>query len=180
MRGPAQIKPWLSADELLAWVREARDKNSYQKRLAVWLTYLGPFHARDVANMLGVSRQSVWLWIGQYNKHGPTALDGKGRGGRHWAFLTWEEEESLLEPFRQKAVRGEWVTAVSMWPEISKTVGHEVSLGYVYKLLHRHGWRKLGPRPRHVKSDPDLQEDFKKNCPPPSRKSPGLSPQKPR
>jgi len=167
MRRPTQIEPWLNPDELLIWVREAPDRDSYQKRLAIWLTYLGPFHAHEVAQMLGVSRQAIWLWLGQYNRHGPSALARQGRGGRRWAFLTWEEEDSLLEMFRQQAARGDVVTAVSMWPEISKAVGREVSLAYVYKLLHRHGWRKLGPRPQHVKSDPQAQEDFKKNCPPP-------------
>jgi transposase len=133
---------------------------------------LGPFHAHDVANMLGVSRQAVWLWVGQFNKHGPSALERMGRGGRRWAFLTWEEEESILEPFRQRAAQGELVTAVSMWPEISKAVGREISLAYVYKLLHRHGWRKLGPRPHHVKSNRQVQNEFKKNCPQSSKHSP--------
>ena len=130
MRKPAQIEPWLTPDELLIWVREAPDRDSYQKRLAIWLTHLGPFHAHDVAQMLGVSRQAVWLWLGQYNRHGPSGLERQGRGGRRWAFLTWEEEESLLAPFRQRAARGEVVTAVSMWPEISKAVDREVSLVY--------------------------------------------------
>ena len=130
MRKPAQIEPWLTPDELLIWVREAPDRDSYQKRLAIWLTHLGPFHAHDVAQMLGVSRQAVWLWLGQYNRHGPSGLERQGRGGRRWALLTWEEEESLLAPFRHRAARGEVVTAVSMWPEISKAVDREVSLVY--------------------------------------------------
>jgi len=25
-----------------------------------------------------------------------------------------------------------------------------------------HGWRKIGPRPRHVKANSEIQEDFKK------------------
>jgi transposase len=154
----------LSTEELQVWVREAPDRDAYQKRLSVWLTYIGPYHAHQVAEMLGVSRQAVWLWIGQYNRHGPSALERPGRGGRRWSFLTWKEEEDLLKPYRQKAAQGELVTAVAMWPEISKAVGRKVSLAYVYRLLHRHGWRKLGPRPRHVKSDPSRQEEFKKKA----------------
>jgi transposase len=164
MRRPAQIEPWLSADELLFWVRGAPDRDSYQKRLAVWLTFIGPFHAHEVANILGVSKQAVWLWMGQYNQKGPEGLERSGRGGRRWAFLSWEKEEEVLATFRERAAKGEVVTASSMRPEISKAVGQEVSLAYVFKLLHRHGWRKLGPRPRHVKSDRQAQEAFKKNC----------------
>lgn len=85
MRKPAQIKSWLTPEELLSWLKEAPTVEAYQKRLAVWLTYIGPFHAQEVAKMLGVSKQAVWLWLGQYNKHGPDALDRKGRGGRRWS-----------------------------------------------------------------------------------------------
>jgi transposase len=59
---------------------------------------------------------------------------------------------------------GEIVSATAIWPAISKAMGRKVSLAYVYRLLHRHGWRKLGPRPRHVKANITAQEDFKKNC----------------
>lgn len=175
MRKPTQVKPWLSSDELLVWIRGAADRDSYQKRLAIWLTFIGPFHAHEVAGMLGVSTQAIWLWLGQYNKHGPSALDRQGRGGRRWAFLSFEEEEILLQPFRRRAAQGEIVTAKAMWPEISQTIGREVSLAFVYKLLHRHGWRKLGPRPRHVKSNPEVQDDFKKNSPVSSKNSPKAS-----
>jgi transposase len=165
MRGPAQVESWLSAEELLVWLREAPDRDAYQKRLAVWLTFIGPFHAHEVANMLGVSRQAIWLWIGQYNKNGPAGLERSGGGGRRWSYLSWREEEEILRPFRERAALGEVVTATAMWPQISKAMDQEVSLAYIYKLLHRHGWRKLGPRPRHVKSDIQAQESFKKNYP---------------
>jgi hypothetical protein len=46
MRKPAQVAGWLSDLELLEWVRESPDVGSYQKRLAIWLTVMGPFHAR--------------------------------------------------------------------------------------------------------------------------------------
>lgn len=175
MRNPARIEPWLSADELLVWVREAPDRDAYQKRLAIWLTVIGPFHAHEIAQMLGASKQAVWLWVGQYNKHGPEGLGRSGRGGRRWSYLSREEEEELLAVFRDRAARGDMVTATAIWPEISKALGREVSLGYVYKLLHRHGWRKLGPRPRHVKSNREVQEAFKKNSPKPSKKRPPVS-----
>ena len=82
MRRPAQIKPWISPEEMMVWVREAPGRDAYQKRLAIWLTHIGPFHAHQVADMLCVSKQAVWLWIGQYNRQGPEGLHRQGRGGR--------------------------------------------------------------------------------------------------
>jgi transposase len=163
MRKPAQIESWLTPEELLSWLKEAPTVEAYQKRLVVWLTYIGPFHAQEIANMLGVSKQAVWLWLGQYNKNGPTGLGRKGRGGRRWSLISWEEEAALLKSLENRAVEGQLLTAKQLLPEVSQSVGHEVSLGYVYALLRRHRWRKLGPRPRHVKAKREIQEEFKKN-----------------
>jgi transposase len=170
MRSPAQIEPWLSPEEMSVWIREAPTKSEYQKRLAIGLTLIGPFHARKAADLLQVSVQAVWLWVSQYNKNGPSGLKRAGRGGRRWSFLTWAEEEALLDSLREQAARGDVITAPSLLAKIREVVGREVSLDYVYRLLHRHGWRKLGPRPLHVKADPGRQEDFKKTSAPFSRK----------
>ena len=65
MRRPARIKPWLSEEEFLVWIREAVSREAYQKRLAISLTQIGPFQAEEIAKMLGVSKQAIWLWVGQ-------------------------------------------------------------------------------------------------------------------
>lgn len=161
MRPPAKLEPWFSADQLVAWMQEAADKASYQRRLAVWLTHLGPFPAAEVAAMLGVSKQAVWKWISEYNQRGPDGLDREGRGGRRWGLLSEEQEKAVLERFAARARSGDIVSAKQLLPEICKAAGREVSLAYVYKLLHRQQWRKLAPRPRHVNQDPAAQAAFK-------------------
>ena len=164
------IEPWLSEVELLEWLRQAQSRAEYQRRLAVWLTSLRRFPAHEVATLLGISTQAVWLWIGQYNRQGPAGLQRKGRGGRRWAFLTLDQEQDLLATLQEKAGQGKVITAKQIYRRVCRAVGKEVSLDYVYRLLHRHGWRKLGPRPRHVQSDPQVQAEFKKNSRNSSRK----------
>src|ERR1017187_7424115 len=88
MRKTSLIRPWLSEKQLQAWVREARSREDYQKRLAIWLTVTGPFPAHRVASLLVVSKQAVWLWISQYNRLGPDGLQRQGRGGRRRAYLS--------------------------------------------------------------------------------------------
>lgn len=112
--------------------------------------------------MLQVSQPAVWLWVSQYNSEGPKGLERKGRGGRRWSYLSWVEEEALLDSFRERVNRGEVITAKHIYPVICEQIGKEISLDYVYGLLHRHGWRKIAPRPRHVKADRQVQEEFKK------------------
>jgi Winged helix-turn helix len=45
-----------------------------------------------------------------------------------------------------------------------KAIGHATSDSTVYNLLHRHGWRKLMPRPFHPKRDLAAQNAFKKTA----------------
>jgi transposase len=163
MRLPAQIEPWLSTVDLQVWVREAPDKGAYQRRLAIGLTSVCRLPAHRVAESLCVSTQAVWLWIAQYNQQGPEGLRRTGRGGRRWAWLAWEQEERFLQARQEAAGRGQILTAPQLRAGLEKLTGRQVSLAYVYRLLHRHGWRKLGPRPRHPQAQPTVQEEFKKN-----------------
>ncbi len=43
--------------------------------------------------------------------------------------------------------------------------GQAVARSTVYRLLERHGWRKVVPRPRHPKADIAAQATFKKTLP---------------
>jgi len=147
----------------MAWVKEAPDKAAYQRRLAVWLTHTGPFPAHRVAELLAVSTQAVWKWLGEYNTVGPGGLDRKGRGGRRWGLMTLEEERAFLARHLAQAEGGDLLTAKQLRPALSKAVGQEVSLDYVYGLLHRHQWRKLTPRPHHAQQDAVAAAEFKKN-----------------
>ena len=42
------------------------------------------------------------------------------------------------------------------------TLGRPVAASVVWRLLARHGWRKVAPDTRHPKSDPAAQEAWKK------------------
>lgn len=82
------------------------------------------------------------------------------RGRRH-ASLSGEEEKQFLTPFFAQAERGEIATVAQIQHAFEDKVGCEVDDSTIYRLLHRHGWRKLMPRPRHPKADQHTQEHFK-------------------
>jgi transposase len=139
-----------------------QDAPEYQRRLSIWLAYLEHWPAHRIARVLGVSVPAIWQWVSQYNNQGPGGLLRRGRGGRRWAFLSLEQEARLLADLQEQAGRGQVLTAKQVMPRLRQAAGRKVSLDYVYRLLHRHGWRKLAPRPAHVKADLELQEAFKK------------------
>jgi len=170
MRLPARIEPGLCREDLQVWVRAAPDKGTYQRRLAIWLTGVCPLAAHRVAESLCVSKQAVWLWITPYNQQGPEGLRRTGRGGRRWAGLSWKQEERFLKERPEAASRGQILTAPQLRAGLEKLTGRRVSRAYVYGLLHRHGWRKLEPRPRHPPAQSAVQERFQKNFPRSSQK----------
>ena len=141
MRKPASIRPSFSDEELEAWVRAARNQGEYQRRLAVWMTRIGPFPAHRVAELLCVSKQAVWAWIGQYNRMGPEGLQRPGRGGRRNAVLTVTQEVELLDRLQKRAQDGFAPTASQVQQEVSKLTRRDVSISYVYRLFDRIGWR---------------------------------------
>jgi transposase len=101
---------------------------------------------------------------------GATVADRPGKGGRRRQNLTPEEEAKFLEPFFQGAKRGGILVVGEIHRALETRLGRKVPLSSVYNLLHRHGWRKLVPAKRHVSADVELQEEWKKNSGPPSRK----------
>jgi len=89
-------------------------------------------------------------------------LIGQGRGGRRRANLSLEAEEQLLRHFFEKANRGEVLVVNEVKAVYEGAVGHRVPKSTVYRMLARHGWRKIAPRPRHPKADPQKVTSFKK------------------
>jgi transposase len=154
MRRPALIHTWLSRERLQAWVRKARSREEYQKRLAIWMTLTGPFPAHRVASLLVVSKQAVWLWVSQYNQLGPDGLQRRGRGGRHRAYLSLSQEAALLMSLQKRAQQGEPATARQVQEEVSQATHINISISYIYRLFDRIGWRKLGARTRHSRVSP--------------------------
>ena len=76
--------------------------------------------------------------------------------------LRLEEERQLLAPFWARAETGEIATAAEIQRAFEARIGHEVADSTIYRLLARHGWRKLMPRPTHPKASKEAQQQFKK------------------
>src|SRR5258706_2924600 len=112
MRPPPILHDWLTPREIAAWVREAHDKETHQRRLAISLVVCERKHVPTVARILHVSTRTVWRWLGQYDAAGPDAVLARQRGGRRHSYLSWTEEKALLHRFRARALRGEIVAAI--------------------------------------------------------------------
>jgi transposase len=136
----------------------------YRKRwLIIYNALVDPREAKDIAKHTGVSVKTVHKLISTYNRLGMAAVETPGKGGRRNEYLTCEEEKELLTPFFELAKKGELTTVAQIKQAFEKQVGHEVDETTIYRLLNRHEWRKLVPRPFHPKADKEEQKLFQQN-----------------
>ena len=161
-----EIFSHLTSDEIKERMLSSKSRQQFQRWQVIYIIVMKGFGAEMTADIVGVSKGTVHQWVHQYNNKGPTALNLQGRGGRRKSLLSWTEEETILEEMKAKAECGQVVIARTIRTRVEKELGREVSKDYTYDLLHRHGWRKISPRPRHPKGDTFVQEEFKKKYQP--------------
>jgi transposase len=74
-----------------------------------------------------------------------------------------EQEEDFLVPWLEQAQAGSILVVSPLRAALAQQLGQPMKASVVYRLLARHGWRKVAPDTRHPKSDPQIQAAWKKN-----------------
>jgi len=131
---------------------------------AVLLPALFGATLEQTAAVLGVGRATVARLQTAFRKQRatlPTAA--RNWGGRRQALLTPEEESAFLQPWLASAATGNLVVVSPIRAALAQRLGQPVKPSVVYRLLARHGWRKVAPDTRHPQSKPEVQEAWKKN-----------------
>lgn len=85
---------------------------------------------------------------------------------RNRAHADLAREAQVLDEVLADAAQGGVVVIPRLKPAIEAKLGKSMALSGVYRMLARHGWRKLAPDTRHPKGDPVAREEWKKNSPP--------------
>jgi len=156
------IREHVEPSQILRQMRDSETREQFQRWQAIYLVAKG-LRVEQAAEYIGVAKGTIYQWIFQYNHQGPESFSLQGRGGRRFGMMSVEEEAGLLDSIRAEAERGEIVGTFWLRELVEKKLGRKVSKDYLYDLLHRHGWRKVVPRPRHPNADLEKQEEFKKN-----------------
>ena len=152
----------LTLEQVKEKLKAAKDVAHFHRWLIVYNALIAPRNASEIAHLLAVSASQVHKVIALYNREGPNALETQGPGGRYREYLSIQEERVFLAPFFARAEAGELATIKQIHQAFEAHVGKQVHASTIYRLLDRHGWRKLMPRPRHPKADSQAQEQFKK------------------
>jgi transposase len=153
-------KPTIAA--LADRLKKASSHAEYQRIQCVLIRATLGGSAAQIAQLLGWSTATVHVIQSRWAKEGDTLFDLRGRGGRRNQHLSPAQEDQLLAPFTAKAQAGGLLHVSEIKQAMEKKVGNAVAPSTVYRMLDRHGWRKVIPRPRHPKADMQAQDAFKK------------------
>ena len=156
----------------LAMIANARTVEELRQAQAVVLPLHCGLSLEQTAQVIG--RSLTWTCrLRNRFLSGETVGDGQRlrRGGRQRQNMTVEQERAALAPYLERARKGGILVVPQLKGELEAKLGRTMALSSVYNLLHRHGWRKLAPDKRHPQSDPQAQEDWKKNSPRNSKRS---------
>ena len=129
--------------------KSTRDKQQ-DKRLEVLELRCKGMTQKEIAEKTGFHRSHVSNLLKKYFEEGITSVAEKHYSGNR-RNLSYEEEEAILAPFREKAIKGEMVEISAIETAYRGAVGHSIGGSQIYYVLHRHGWRKVMPRSRHPK-----------------------------
>ena len=119
------------------------------------------YNVEEIAKLTQFSTGHVRRIWGAYFKDGVDALLTKPRGGRRHCFLSQSDEQALLEEHAEAGSDGLIVEIDALHKSLCERVGKSVALSTTYRLAHRHGWRKIAPRPFHINRNEKQAEYFK-------------------
>ena len=133
--------------------KKNKDKRAEKRLYALELRAAGK-SAVEVSAATGFHRAYISQLTAKYRARKIEAISGNHYGGNR-RNMSVEEEASLLEPFREKAEKGQIVEVSEIRSSYEQAVGHRTGGSQIYYVLRRHGWRKVMPRSKHPKKASD-------------------------
>ena len=146
-------------------LKRAKSHSEYQRIQCVLIRATLGSSAAAIAQLLGWSTATVHVLHSRWAKHGDAVFDVHARGGRRHQHLSAEQEAEVLAPFVDRAQAGGMLKVAEIQQAYEQRAGVAVAPSTIYRLLDRHGWRKVVPRPRHPKANVAAQAAFKKTAP---------------
>jgi transposase len=160
-------RPRHEEPELVKRARVAAERATSIKELRAAQAVLLPAQTgatlTQTAALLGVGRASVGRLRAQFRRTSAAGPQPRNWGGRRNALLTEDEETAFLAPWLEAASSGGMLVVSPLRAALAAKLGRTIKASVIYRLLARHGWRKVAPDTKHPKSDPAAQEDWKKN-----------------
>ncbi len=141
---------------------ETKDVAKLKHIQAVYLKSFHGMKADDIAKIVGFSKGYVWHIHSAYRHDGEAAFSLSNKGGIYHRNLSEAQEKMIIEEIGSSGDLGRILEISCIKKRYEELAGKQVHKTVVYRMLARHGWRKITPRPAHPKNDKEAMETFKK------------------
>jgi len=148
-------------EEVSKAMETTTNKAEFQRLQCIYLADTQPdMTAGKIGEIVRLCPHRVKMIHCNFRKYGMESVKDK-RGGRYRENMTLDEEARLLSGFEEQSRSGKLVVAGKIKSAYEKEIGREVAESTIYRMLARHGFRKIVPYQRHPKANKEEQETFK-------------------
>jgi transposase len=163
MARPRTPFPAGSGAEAKRLMKSCADPATFRRLQAVFLAADQDLSNAEIAKITELSINTIRVLHVRARRAGVSSLLKKPKGGRFREHLAKAQESAVLKRIIPDAARGGMVVVSDIKAQLEATAGRTYHLHSVYRLLARHGWRKIAPRRRHPDQDPTAVATFQKS-----------------
>lgn len=145
-------------------IKRNQNKRIDKKLQVIKLKYEG-MTCKSIGEKLDYSKDRVAQLCKQFKLEGLEEFI-RCKHTSHKRVMSETEEKEILDIFVEKANAGHVVTANDIRSEFEKKLGRKTDASYFYRLLKRHGWRKVMPRSQHPKKASEAEIEASKKLRP--------------
>jgi transposase len=131
-------------------LRKQNKNKNVDRRLRVLLMHASGRGREEIASQTEYTVTYISKIVAKYVDNGISAIaDNNYRGNRR--NMSLEEETIFLDRFREQAEDGQIIEVSEIKRAYEEAIGRSIenSHGQIYRVLERHGWRKVMPRSKH-------------------------------
>ena len=136
------------------WKKKVKNVGLYRKLEVLECATKG-YTNREISELTGYSISRVSDFVSEYVRNGIGYFLEEHRKGGNRRNLTSEQEEKILNKFKEKAISGQVVDLSEMKQEYEKIRGKETANSTFYAFLRRMEWRRVTPKGKHPKKAND-------------------------
>lgn len=161
---PQKVYSEEQKNEINNYYENCKNSKELKRILSIKLKVIQGFTTKIISEITGLSTSSIDTRISEYNRFGLEKILLKKQGGNHRNMSEHEETEFLLD-FENQAKKGCILEIALIQKACEEKIRRKVTKSAIYKLLKRHGWRKVMPRSKHPnKASDEAIVAYKKNC----------------
>lgn len=148
--------------EELGVARKANKDKNVENRIKALVMRANGKTLKQIAQATEYNSAYVSQLVSKYCNQGLSAIIENHYAGNR-RNMSYDEEEAFLAEYKEQAERGQIIEVSAIKSAYEKKVGHLIGKGQIYRVLKRHGWRKIMPRSKHPnKASEEAIEDSKK------------------